>query len=36
MPGYGIKLNENPELAAELEKATAKSLQLEASPAVQR
>lgn len=36
MPGYGVKLNENPELAAELEKATAKSLQLEVSPAVQR
>ena len=29
MPGYGVKLDENPELAAELETATAKALQLE-------
>ena len=29
MPGYGVKLDENPDLAVELEKATAKSLQLE-------
>ena len=29
MPGYGVKLNENPELAAQLEADTAKSLQLE-------
>jgi malate dehydrogenase (quinone) len=29
MPGYGVKLNENPELAAQLEAATAKTLQLE-------
>jgi malate dehydrogenase (quinone) len=30
MPGYGIKLNDNPELAAQLEAETAKALQLEA------
>jgi malate dehydrogenase (quinone) len=30
MPGYGIKLNDNPELAAQLEAETAKTLQLEA------
>ncbi|WP_211878206.1 malate:quinone oxidoreductase [Pseudarthrobacter albicanus] len=29
MPGYGVKLNENPELAAQLEAETAKALQLE-------
>jgi malate dehydrogenase (quinone) len=29
MPGYGVKLDENPDLAIELEQATAKSLQLE-------
>ena len=29
MPGYGVKLNENPELAARLEAETAKALQLE-------
>ncbi len=29
MPGYGVKLNENPELAAKLEADTAKTLQLE-------
>jgi malate dehydrogenase (quinone) len=29
MPGYGTKLDSNPELAAELEKATARALQLE-------
>ena len=29
MPGYGVKLNENPELAAQLEAETAKTLQLE-------
>lgn len=29
MPGYGIKLNENPDLAARLEADTAKALQLE-------
>lgn len=29
MPGYGVKLNENPELAASLEAETAKALQLE-------
>jgi len=29
MPGYGVKLDENPDLAAELERATAASLQLE-------
>jgi malate dehydrogenase (quinone) len=29
MPGYGVKLDDNPELAAQLEKATANSLQLE-------
>jgi malate dehydrogenase (quinone) len=29
MPGYGIKLNENPDLAAQLEADTAKALQLE-------
>jgi malate dehydrogenase (quinone) len=29
MPGYGVKLDENPDLAVELEQATAKSLQLE-------
>ncbi|WP_426996168.1 malate:quinone oxidoreductase [Pseudarthrobacter sp. N5] len=33
MPGYGIKLNDNPELAAELEASTAKALQLDALPA---
>src|SRR5688572_4438113 len=36
MPGYGVKLNDNPDLAAELEKATAKALQLDVAPAVQR
>ncbi|WP_026540208.1 malate:quinone oxidoreductase [Paenarthrobacter nicotinovorans] len=35
MPGYGVKLNENPELAAELEASTARSLQLEVANAVQ-
>jgi malate dehydrogenase (quinone) len=30
MPGYGIKLNDNPELAAQLEAETAKTLRLEA------
>ncbi|GAA4054639.1 hypothetical protein GCM10023063_48930 [Arthrobacter methylotrophus] len=35
MPGYGVRLNENPELAAELEASTARSLQLEAADAVQ-
>ncbi|MBT2531710.1 malate:quinone oxidoreductase [Arthrobacter sp. ISL-48] len=29
MPGYGVKLDDNPDLAAELEGATAKALQLE-------
>jgi malate dehydrogenase (quinone) len=29
MPGYGVTLDENPDLAAELEAATAKALQLE-------
>ncbi|MCA4132114.1 malate:quinone oxidoreductase [Arthrobacter sp. M4] len=29
MPGYGVKLNDNPELAAEIESSTARSLQLE-------
>ncbi|MFE4227316.1 malate:quinone oxidoreductase [Arthrobacter sp. NPDC056886] len=29
MPGYGVKLNDNPELAARLEAETAKTLQLE-------
>ncbi|MDQ0820424.1 malate dehydrogenase (quinone) [Arthrobacter sp. V4I6] len=29
MPGYGVKLNENPELAARLEAETARALQLE-------
>jgi malate dehydrogenase (quinone) len=29
MPGYGEKLDEKPELAAELETATAKALQLD-------
>ncbi|MGO4193168.1 malate:quinone oxidoreductase [Arthrobacter sp. YAF17] len=29
MPGYGVKLNENPDLAAKLEADTAKALQLE-------
>jgi malate dehydrogenase (quinone) len=29
MPGYGVKLNENPELAAQLEAETARALQLE-------
>jgi malate dehydrogenase (quinone) len=29
MPGYGVKLNENPELAAQLEAETAQALQLE-------
>ncbi|AOT05038.1 malate:quinone oxidoreductase [Arthrobacter sp. U41] len=29
MPGYGVKLNENPDLAARLETDTAKALQLE-------
>jgi malate dehydrogenase (quinone) len=33
MPGYGVKLDENPDLAAELEAATAKALQLESVPA---
>lgn len=33
MPGYGVKLNENPELAAQLEADTAKVLQLETVPA---
>ncbi|UVJ38170.1 malate:quinone oxidoreductase [Arthrobacter sp. CJ23] len=35
MPGYGVKLNDNPELAAELEASTARSLQLEVANAVQ-
>ncbi|MCR1161159.1 MULTISPECIES: malate:quinone oxidoreductase [Micrococcaceae] len=35
MPGYGVKLNENPELAAELEASTARSLQLEVANAIQ-
>ena len=35
MPGYGVKLNENPELAAELEASTAQSLQLEVANALQ-
>ncbi|VXB11476.1 malate dehydrogenase, FAD/NAD(P)-binding domain [Arthrobacter sp. 9V] len=35
MPGYGVKLNENPDLAAELEASTAKSLQLEVANAIQ-
>ncbi|MFF2843162.1 malate:quinone oxidoreductase [Paenarthrobacter sp. NPDC057981] len=35
MPGYGVKLNENPDLAAELEASTARSLQLEVASAVQ-
>jgi malate dehydrogenase (quinone) len=35
MPGYGVKLNENPELAAELEASTARSLQLEVANALQ-
>ncbi|WGM18934.1 malate:quinone oxidoreductase [Paenarthrobacter sp. OM7] len=35
MPGYGVKLNENPELAAELEASTARSLQLDVANAVQ-
>jgi len=34
MPGYGVKLNENPELAAELQDSTARSLQLEAAGAL--
>jgi malate dehydrogenase (quinone) len=29
MPGYGVKLNDNPELAVQLEEETAKALQLE-------
>ena len=29
MPGYGVKLNENPDLAAKLEAETAAALQLE-------
>jgi malate dehydrogenase (quinone) len=29
MPGYGVKLNENPDLAEEIETSTARSLQLE-------
>jgi malate dehydrogenase (quinone) len=35
MPGYGVKLNENPDLAAELEASTARSLQLEVANAIQ-
>lgn len=35
MPGYGVKLNENPDLAAELEANTARSLQLEVANAIQ-
>ncbi|GAA3281177.1 malate:quinone oxidoreductase [Paenarthrobacter aurescens] len=35
MPGYGVKLNENPDLAAELEASTARSLQLDVANAVQ-
>ncbi|UXM90191.1 malate:quinone oxidoreductase [Paenarthrobacter sp. JL.01a] len=35
MPGYGVKLNENPDLAAELEASTARSLQLEVASAIQ-
>ncbi|MFC8038484.1 malate:quinone oxidoreductase [Paenarthrobacter sp. NPDC057355] len=35
MPGYGVKLNDNPDLAAELEASTARSLQLEVASAVQ-
>ncbi|MBO1266994.1 malate:quinone oxidoreductase [Arthrobacter cavernae] len=35
MPGYGVKLNDNPELAAELEASTARSLQLDTADAVQ-
>jgi malate dehydrogenase (quinone) len=35
MPGYGVKLNENPDLASELEASTAKSLQLEVANAIQ-
>ena len=34
MPGYGVKLNDNPELAAELEAGTARSLQLDSAPAL--
>lgn len=34
MPGYGVKLNENPDLAAELEASTARSLQLEVANAI--
>ncbi|QDY90770.1 malate:quinone oxidoreductase [Arthrobacter sp. UKPF54-2] len=33
MPGYGVKLNENPDLAAQLEADTARALQLEPVPA---
>jgi malate dehydrogenase (quinone) len=33
MPGYGVKLDDNPDLAAELEARTAKALQLESVPA---
>ncbi|MEQ4517989.1 malate:quinone oxidoreductase [Pseudarthrobacter sp. B907] len=33
MPGYGVKLNENPDLAARLEAETAAALQLEPVPA---
>lgn len=36
MPGYGVKLNDNPELAAELEAGTARSLQLDSAPALRR
>ena len=35
MPGYGVKLNENPDLAVELEASTARSLQLEVANAIQ-
>ncbi|MGR0159667.1 malate:quinone oxidoreductase [Paenarthrobacter nitroguajacolicus] len=35
MPGYGVKLNENADLAAELEASTARSLQLEVANAIQ-
>lgn len=35
MPGYGVKLNDNPGLAAELEASTARSLQLDTADAVQ-
>jgi malate dehydrogenase (quinone) len=31
MPGYGVKLNENPELLAEVSASTAEALQLAAT-----